>query len=91
MSGTALMGRRKNLPADKPKTSSVEGKLNAPCKMTTDFYDKLKMVADDFDQFPGELVQSHMGEWVEAQYERVLRKRLAVVEKNKAAKDHPGG
>lgn len=88
MSGTVLMGRRKNVPTDEVKPSvAAAGKLNAPCKMTTDFYDKLKLVADDFGQFPGELVQSHMGDWLQTEYERVLRKRLAAVEKEKAAKD----
>ena len=69
--------------------SAGEGKYNTSCKLKAAFADKLKMVADDYDRPPGALIEEHMSEWVEAQYLRILKRRLAAAEAGR--EDRPGG
>lgn len=66
-----------------------EGKYNVSCKLRPAFADKLKMVAADYDRPPGALIEEHMAEWVEAQYLRVLKRRLAEAEAQRG--DRPAG
>lgn len=83
---TVPMPTKKNPPPEPPG----EGKYNVSCKLRAGFADKLKMVAADYDRPPGALIEEHMAEWVEAQYLRVLKRRLAEAEQAQRG-DRPGG
>jgi hypothetical protein len=83
----AVPRHKKNPSTEGGSRPEVEGKFNAACKLRSAFHDKLKLVADDFGKIPGAIIEEHMALWVETQYVRVLRKRLAEAEA--AAKGRP--
>jgi hypothetical protein len=67
------------------------GALSYGLKVTEEFGRKLAEVADDFDKYPGALIEEKIGAWVSGEYRRVLKKKLDKADREAREAGRMGG